>query len=134
MKAEDFLRFAESYGLQHVLSSFFAGVSRARKLFDENGKDALDKFMDEIDEAKELYLEYYVERSLWPQLDIDEVGYLDNAAIKFMLDKILNTDITAEKAALFTASSLAMLRKTSNPTCTDSFSTKRMCNYYRRPG
>ena len=62
MKAEDFQRFAESCGLQHVLSSFFAGVSRARKLFDENGKDALDKFMDEIDDAKELYLEYYVEQ------------------------------------------------------------------------
>ena len=60
MGEEQFQRFAESCGLQHVLSSFFAGVSRARKLFNEKGKDALDKFMNEIDDAKELNIEYYM--------------------------------------------------------------------------
>ena len=103
-------------------------------MFDENGKDALDKFMNEIDDTKELNLEYYVEQSLWPQLDIDEVGYLDNAAIKFMLDKILNTDITAEKAALFTASVLGNVEEDKVTQHVLIHFLRNGCNYYRRPG
>ena len=64
LSQEDRLQYSQQGRLHDTIMQFFAGVDKARELFNKKGKDALDEYMEDIADPsiKVKEIRAYVER------------------------------------------------------------------------
>ena len=104
LSQEDRLQYSQQGRLHDTIMQFFAGVDKARELFNKKGKDALDEYMEDIADPsiKVKEIRAYVERSLWQNYDADEKDKIDFNSTKKMIEDLTKLkEITTKQCKAF---------------------------------